>query len=485
VIADALFDSLTAYSADGSPRPAAAVRWAADETASIWTFSLREGATYADDGDTPVTAADFVFSWTRAAMSGRAGYHLNDVEGYDELAAGSTTTFRGLTALNDTTLEVRLRAPFADFPSVVAHPALGPLPRSRFEADAEAFARQPVGNGPFVAETWEPGGFLRAVRAEGWRNGPRPPLDEVVFQFSDAETAFVAFQQGRRDYAPLPVGALAPARERYGEALDGYRGSGVIDGPSPQLYFLGVDLDTPPLDRVEVRRALSLALDRDAIAAAVREGNADPALGAVPRAVPHARDRPCDYCRYDPAAAAQLFAEAGVTELELWFNRDGGHQQIAELIAEQLDAVGVTLRPRSAPAPPPGTPPLESYLEVLRTGRAALFRFGWTTEHPLLDDALRPLFSAELAGDPGGANYGGYANPQVDSLLAQARATRDLQQRLRLYERAEDLAIDRDQAIVPLLTFRHAAVVSDRFSGFALDPMGLPNLAEVRLAPTG
>lgn len=483
VITDTLFDSLTTWETDGAVGDAAATTWFADRESRVWTFSLRPQATWSDDARTPVTAADFVFAWTRTVAERRAGgYHLDEVEGYDELVAGTTTTLAGVTAVDERTLEVRLRSPFADFPAVVAHPGLGPLLQSRFLADPDGYARAPLGNGPFVTQSWQPGGFLRATRSAGWRNGPAPALDEVVFQFGEAEDAFIAFQQDRFDYAPLPTGALEDARERYGRATEGGRGPGVLDGPAPQLYFLGMDMSSEPFDRVEVRRALSLALDREAIAGAVREGNTDPALGAVPRVIPGARARPCDYCRYDPDTARELFAEAGVTQVELWFNREGGHEQIASLVADQLAEVGVRLRSRTPRAPGDGASALEAYLAQLRDGATPLFRFGWTMDYPLLDDGLRPLFASAVANAQGAANYGPYANPEVDGLLAQARGTRNAAERQRLYQAAEDTAIDGDQAIIPLLHFRHAAVVGERFEGFVLSPFGLPNLAAVRPA---
>lgn len=483
VISDTLFDSLTAWDPDGAVGDGAATTWFADRESRVWTFTLRPGATWADDARTPVTAADFVFAWTRAVAEGRAGgYHLDEVEGYDELVTESTTTLAGVTAVDERTLEVRLRSPFAEFPAVVAHPALGPLHQARYVEDPGGYARTPIGNGPFVTQTWQPGGFLRATRSPAWRNGPRPALDEVVFQFGEAEDAFIAFQQDRFDYAPLPSGALAGALERYGRAAEGYRGPGVLDGPAPQLYFLGMDVASEPFDRVEVRRALSLALDREAIAAAVREGNADPALGAVPQVIPGARSRPCDYCRYDPDTARELFAQAGVTQVELWFNREGGHEQIANLVADQLTEVGVRLRSRTPRAPDDGASALDAYLEQLRGETTPLFRFGWTMDYPLLDDGLRPLFASALANTQGAANYGPYIDSEVDALLAQARGTRNAAQRERLYQAAEDAAIDGDQAIIPLLHFRHAAVVGERFEGFVLSPFGLPNLAEVRPA---
>jgi ABC-type transport system substrate-binding protein len=479
VVADTLYDSLTSYAPEGGVRQAAAVAWRADEGGRVWTFTLRPDAIFSDGA--PVTAEDFVFGWSLAAARGRAGYHLEEVEGYAAVREGSAPTLSGLTAPDPRTLVVRLSTPQADFPSVAAHPALAPVPRARYEADPITFGQLPIGNGPFTVSAWDPGSFLRVTRSDTWRTGAAAPaLAEILFRFSDAETAYVAFQQERYDYAPLPPGAMAEARERYGTTEDGLQGPGVLDGPAPQLYFLGVNHTVAPFDRVEVRRALSLAIDREALAAAVREGNADPALGAVPRALLRGEAREaCSACRLDADEARRLFEEAGVTDLELWLSRDGGHEQIGRLLRQQLADAGVAVRIRL----PPEGEPFSAYLDRLRSGEAALFRFGWTADYPTLDDAVTPLFSGALAGQDGAGNYGRYAAPDVDALLGQARSTLNAAERRRLYQVAEELALDRDQAIIPLLTFRYAAVVSDRFTGFVLNPLGLPDLAAVSPAP--
>jgi len=481
-VVDTLFDSLTAYDRDGATVPAAAVAWTPDPSATAWTFTLRPGATFHDGS--PVTARSFLDAWTRAARRGAAGYHLADVEGYARVTSDPTAAFTGLRAVNDATLVVRLVRPLADFPAVVAHPALGPLPPSALTgADLPAgFADRPVGNGPFqLAEPWARGRFLRAVRFEAWRNGSGPAeLSEVLFKFDDPDTAYVAFQQGRRDFAAIPTGALAQAQRRYRVSPDGYSGPGVLTGVTGSVYYLGMDLAAPPFTNVDVRRALSLAVDRETLARANREGNAEPARAAASRSVPGARFRNCDNCRHDPDEARRLFAEAGVTELELWFNQGGGHERIAAALTDQLEAVGVTLRTRS-PELAPGQSPLPAYLEALGNGSAPLFRFGWSVDYPTLDNALTPLFSGGAAGAEGAGNYGRFADPEVDGLLATARATLDEAARRDLYVEAEELALDRHQAIVPLLFFRLAAVVSDRVEGFVLSPLGTANLAEVRL----
>ncbi|MDP8971220.1 MAG: ABC transporter substrate-binding protein [Actinomycetota bacterium] len=485
-VVDALFDSLTAWdppaggegggadAAGGQGSAlvgAAAVHWGADASATTWTFQLRPGATFHDGS--AVTAQDFKFAWEVAVGLDETGpgYQLRHVEGYEAVRSGQARQLAGVAALDDRTLQVRLSRPFADFPAVVAHPALGPVPGGVWTVDPAAFRNRPIGNGPFrAAEAWAHGRFIRLARYEGWRNGPRPrtAIDEVLFQIIDPDTAFVAFQQGRLDFTVLPPGALEEATARYGVSRDGYRGPGVLLGDEPVMYYLAFNVTRQPFDDPQVRRALSVAIDRSAVARDSLDGNLEVARSAVPPAIPGARPGTCQACNHSPAAARQVLAERGVRAVTLWFNRGGGHEAIAERVRRDLAEVGVAVSFRSVDFP--------RFLAALRSGEADLFRFGWTADHPTLDEALYPLFHSD-----GWANFGGYGDPEVDALLDQARATLDEVQRRQLYQRAEDLALGRDQAIAPLVTFRHRAVVSDRVVGFTYGPMGTANLAQLEV----
>jgi oligopeptide transport system substrate-binding protein len=472
VVVSALFEPLTTHDPGLTVVPAAAVRWRAQNDATEWAFILRRGATFHDGS--PVTAEDFVYSWNLAAREGDAGYHLAAVEGYEAVASGAADSLTGLEADGEHVLRVRLRHPYADFPSVVAHPALAPVPRRAWEADPQAFAERPIGNGPFaMAEDRARGRFIRLTRADGWRDDDRPHVAEVLFQILAPDSAYLAFQQGRLDVSPLPPGALANAVEQFGESPDGYGGSGVLTGDLPILYYLGFDITQSPFDDVDVRRAVSLAIDAERIARETLEGNTTIARSAVPPAVPRARPRSCLTCRHDPERAAAVFEDRGIEQLELWFNRHGGHEEVARLVREDLAAVGVRVVFR--------TEEFGDYLQTLARGDAGLFRFGWALDYPTLDESLFPLFHSQSM-PPGelAHNYGRYRSGEVDELLTAARATMDPDERRLLFLRAETIIL-RDQAIVPIMGYRHRVVVSDRLEGFVLNALGLPNIAEVRV----
>jgi oligopeptide transport system substrate-binding protein len=490
-VVDALFDSLTAYDHTLQVVPAAAESWESAQP-DRWTFTLRTGATFHDGS--PVTAADFKYAWELAVRLNLAGYHLRDVKGYAALRSGKTSELSGVTAIDDRTLQVTLSGPRADFPTLVAHPALGPILRTAWRADEVAYRERPMGNGPFRMDgTWEHGQFIRLARFGAWADGALASVDEVLFRIADPDTAYLAFQQGRFDFAPVPAGALAEARRDFPpSSKEDRRGPGLLLDPIPSLYFLGFNVTRPPFDDVQVRRAVSMAIDREALQAQTLEGNVSIARAVVPPPIPGARASACSACQHNPTEARQIFAERGITTLELWLNRGGGHELVADRIRQDLAEAGVELVLRSEP-PPPGEPggdsqlpkgTFDAYLDMISSGEAGLFRFGWTTEYPTMDAALWPLFHSAATPEAGGQNYMRYADPEVDALLSLARATTYGPVRQALYQQAEDLALERDQVIVPLFTYHHRAVAAKRIDNLYVSPFGLVNLSEIRFAPT-
>lgn len=482
LIVDTLFDSLTALAPDGAVRPRAAVRWAPSDDGRRWRFTLRRGARYHDG--TPVRARDFVRSWSLTVAQRHTGAHLEDVVGYRDVREGRASQLAGVRALDRRTLEVQLRRPHMGFPAVAAHPTLAPVPTEAVSA-RDRYATQPIGNGPYrMSEPLTTGQFIRVERDDEWKNGPRDRSDnrvrEVLFRIIDPDAAYVAFQQGRIDVSPLPAGALDQALRTYGSA-DGSRGPGVIDEPLPSLYFLGLRVDRAPWDDVEVRRALSMAIDRRALVDEQGDLALDPARGIVPPVLPRGDDRVCATCLHLPSLAGAAFARAGVTEATLTIDAGGGHERVAERIRADLAAVGVDLEVRALP--------FEEYLAEVESGNADLYRFGWQASRPTAGAMLEAIVRSgppEERGDA--ANYGGYASDTVDRLLDRARRAEGEERRERLWARAEQQALD-DQAIVPLFSFSQRIVISDRVTGLVVTPWGTATperasiIAEPAIAP--
>lgn len=477
-VVGAVFDSLTAYDAALQVVPAAATSWEPlDEEGRVWRFELRRGAAFHDGG--PVTAADFVAGWAAVLRGGVHAHLLADVVGAAAVANGTADTVAGLIAADDHTLEVRLRTPRADFPAVAGHPSLAPVPPAALTAP-DAFSVRPIGNGPFqLTESWARGRFVRTARFDGWLNGPAPRLGGVLFQIADVDTSFLAFRQGRRDYATLPPDALAQAREEFPHrGATPYEGPGVITAPRAATYFLAFDITDPPYDDQAVRRAVSLIVDRPRVAEVLEGGNLSVARSLIPPVLPRAPDASCSACTFNPVGASTTFEERGLTQLRFAFDRGGGHETVRNVLRDVLSDLGIALVSNRREPPPD----FATFRERILAGQAGMFRFGWQADVPTLDAMLYPLLHSSQRPPVGGTNLMRYDNPQVDTLLEDARATLDPVRRARLQRRAEAIALNADQVVVPVVHQHLAGVAAQRVTGLRVSPLGAVNLAEVSLS---
>jgi len=360
-VIQAVFDSLTTFD-DLDPTkvlPAAAESWEPNADATVWTFKLNPNGKFSDG--TPVTANDFVYSWNRICNPNTVNtatgkpdpsiisYHLGFVQGFDDVASGKAETLSGIKAVDDLTFEVTLSQPFADFEYVVAHPSLAPVPQKFVEegvptGSAEttiAYGEMPIGNGPFkLAEPWKHNQFIKVVANDNFATGDAPYLDGVDFKiFKDPETAYTEFEAGTLDFTQIGEGKIKDAVAKYGEAPDGYTvnpGEQVLLGPENATYYLIFNMKSKPFDNPDLRKAVSLAVNRQAICDTVFEGTRDPADNILPPKIAGYVKGAWVDSKYDPEAAKQALADAGYPEgkgldtVTLSFNSGGGHEKITD-----------------------------------------------------------------------------------------------------------------------------------------------------------
>ena len=462
-----LFDGLTALDPAGAVRPAVAASWTSDPSLRRWEFHLRPDARWSDGS--PVRSADFAFAWQRLADPkatpgpSPARTLLSGVTGYRAFVAGRARSITGLATPDQATLVVRLDHPFADLPALVAALPLSPLPATLVDPDPAAYLTRPVGNGPFrLAAPAGPGHPLTLDRNPAYRGSPAL-LDRVsAHTVPDEQTAWLELQNGQVSFASVPPDQLAAARTVYGTSPDGRTRPGLLQGPTLTGWQLTFNLRSKPGRDPRWRQAVSLALDRDDLAAALA---GTPATGLVPPATPGwgagsggggsgdaaaggGGASACPACAYDPAKARSLLAtsNAGGAAIALAVPPGAEARQLAALLADDLAAAGVDLTVTS-------TATGETPLALLR--RAA--------PYPRPDPFLSGSFST---------------GPAVQRLLDQARATPDEPTRTALYHQAE-AAILADLRATPLLTERHAAVLTPGPQGFDLTPWGSLDLSTI------
>lgn len=447
-VVEALWTGLVEYTADGEVSWTGVAESVESDDRVTWTVRLRDGWTFHDG--TPVTATSFVDAWNHTAYSPNASagsYFLAGIEGYDDLQAPvddagepagepAATAMSGLEVVDDTTFSVTLTAPFAQFPLTLGYNPFLPLPESFF-ADPETFGRRPVGNGPFRADgEFVPGEGMTVRAYDGYAGEQAASVDAVEFRvYGDLGTAYTDALAGAVDVVPrVPADASATAEQEFAGRY--------VESPSAGFTYLGLPLYEERYADPRVRQALSLAVDREAIAEEIFAGSRRPADSLVPPVVDGHRDGACGFCELDVDRANALLDAAGFdrgTPIELWFNAGGGNEAWMEAVGNQLRAhLGVEFVLRGDLAPPEYGPLLGS------RGMTGPFRMGWSMDYPSPQNFLEPIHSAEA-----GANFSGYRSPAFDALVAQGNAAATNEQALGFYQRAEDVVLA-DLPVIPL-----------------------------------
>ena len=492
-----LFKSLTAFdSMDASKLlPAAASSWSANADATVWTFKLDPNDKFSDG--TPVTAKDFVYAWNRIADPktlntatkkidpSTISYHLAPVMGYDAVQAGTATGMAGLKAVDDLTFEVTLSKPFGDFEYVVAHPALAPVEQTLVENGVDyngakvAFGDMPVGNGPFkMAEPWKHGQYVKVIRNDAF-DGTKPLLDGVNFMtFKDPDTAYLEFQSGNLDFAQISLGKIADAKAKYGTSSDGYTANPnaqVLLGAEDSVYYLVVNNKDAAMSNLNLRKAVSLGINRQAICDALFEGTRAPADNIVPPGIAGYEPGVWAFAKYDTTAAAQALVDAGfpggkgAPQIALTYNADGGHQKIMELVQSDLTKLG--LKVKLAPLTD-----FPTYLKALGAGSFMIGRLGWVADYPIFDNFMNPLFNSTSTD-----NYSKYSDPAVDAAIVAARKITDTAARIAAYQ-AIDKTIGEAVPDIPLMFYKHHHVTSARVHDFVFSSMYLADFSKTWLS---
>jgi oligopeptide transport system substrate-binding protein len=480
-VISSLWTGLIEYASDGEVQYTGVAESIESQDNTTWTVKLKDGWTFHDG--TPVTAQSFVDAWNWGAYSPNAqgaSYFFSNIAGYDDLQAPTddagnvtgepvATEMSGLQVVDDTTFTVTLSSAFAQFPVTVGYSAFYPLPEVFFE-DPEAFGTKPVGNGPFQAEEdFVPGQGFTVTRFDDYGGEEPAKAETVEFRvYADLNTGLNDVEAGNLDVLPdMPPDALASAEDTFGDRF--------IEAPSSGFQYLGYPTYDPRYADKRVRQALSMGIDRQAIADAIFFGGREPATSVIAPVVDGQRDDACQYCELDVERANQLLDEAGFDRtqpIELWFNAGAGHDAWIEAVGNQLrENLGVEFALR-------GDLDFSEYLPKQdEKGMTGPFRLGWSMDYPSPQNYLEPLFGT-AALPPAGSNSSFYSNPQFDQLVAQGNAASSNEEAIALYQQAEDLLLE-DMPIIPMFFEVEQALRSENVSDVVIDVFGDIDVAAV------
>ncbi len=426
-----LFDTLIDYEPGGVGLvPRLAERWELSDDRLTYRFWLRPGITYSDGK--PIVAADFKYSLERALRTPDSpfGPMLADVVGATELTEGKTKDCAGIRVASERELVIQLARPYAAFLYLMAMKFATPQRTDHVAAAGDQLRRQPLGSGPFVLEQWSEGERLVVTRNPSYFDPGRGRLDRIVMlENISRDMQLLMFERGEIDTAERLASPDAiwltsqPAWRPY-----------VHTRLLMNCYAARMDVEAKPFDDLRVRQALNYAVDKRS-PAKLLAGAAVAAHGALPPGVLGRDDAIAPY-PYDPARARGLLAQAGLGggfDLDYYvIGPDEDSEMVAAALQGDLARVGVHVRIH--PLAPP------TFMAATSGPQAVRFaQVGWLGDFPDPTTFLDLLFHSRMIGVLNGSRY---KNPELDSLLDQARSEIDAAKRTAMYQRAERILYD-------------------------------------------
>jgi oligopeptide transport system substrate-binding protein len=260
-------------------------------------------------------------------------------------------------------------------------------------------------------------------------------------------------------------------------AADGYTvepGKGVLVGPENTIYYFAFNLKKAPFDNVNVRREISLAINRDAIAQQVFEGTYQPASSFITPGIPGYAANAWQYSRLDVAAAKKALAAAGypggkgLPPIKIICNSGQDHEKVVQFIVGDLkDNLGITATSESFEG--------GQYQALLGSGDFQMARFAWTADYPTPDNFTAPIFATT-----GMTNISAFSSPTVDAQIDKARALMNETERVQTYEQIQQTLGDAAPAC-PIVYYTHRKVGSNRIHDLFYDNMDIAHLERVWL----
>ena len=474
-VTNALYDGLTEIDFSDPENPVTkglvADSFEPNADATVWTFKIKEGQQF-DNGEA-IVPSSFVRGWERATEPDFAGdysYLYNFVQGGAEKLAGTAETLAGVKADDAAmTLEVTLAAPYSNFDVVAGFYTFAPMPKAVDElTDQKQWeAGVMIGNGPFKMEKPRTDQEIVLVRNDKWAGdifgNKRAKLDKITFVISqDQDSAYTAFEDGEGDTATTPSGRVKESDENYASTI-----STKIIGSSHYNF----DMADPVVGGEKgklLRQAISLAINREDINRAAYDDVRQISTGVTPPGIPGHKADLCDYCAYDKAAAQKAFDDwkaAGnslASPIQIQFNTDAGNEPVVAIIVDNLKAIGIDAQSVSIPS--------DNYFDQMRDGACQFCRAGWYADYPTYDNFMYDLFGKESIG---GNNLGPYDNPEFDRILAEAKAETDKDNAFKLFQDSEELLVNTDIGVVPLLWYVGDYVYNpEKVTNFPQTPLG-------------
>ena len=480
-----VFETLLIINENNEAVPGQAESWTTSEDGLTWTFTMRDGLKWSDGTD--LNAKDFEYSFKRMADPDTAAPYaetcLGMIDGFEEAAGfpdadGNPTVEPNLDALNvkasddGKTLTIVLAYPCSYFDKIVAFAAMSPVQKATVEANGDAWCTSPdtyVCNGPFMITEWTPSERIVLTKnpnyVGGWDSSKIVSESITLLLLEDSSASFAAYNSGEaqliKDVPTDEIPSLTKAEDGGDFYVDTILGT----------YYVSLNLKRDAFKDAKVRRALSLAIDRDYVANTIMQGTYSTADSIVGPGIVDENgyfhdngNAPYISADYEAnlAEAKKLLADAGYPNgegyptLEYSTNDAGYHVPLAEYLQQAWSDLGITLTISKME--------WSSFTAARRAGEYDVARNGWVMDY---NDPSNML---DLFCSGNGNNDGKYSNPEFDAAIEASRVA-DVSEHFAQLHKAEDILME-DMGCIPVAYYNDFWLQSPALKGTWHSPYG-------------
>jgi ABC-type transport system substrate-binding protein len=427
-----------------------------------YTFRLRKGVKFQPPVNREVIAQDFKYSFERMMSTPRSPgppYYMG-VAGAHAFIHKKAPDISGFKVVDDYTIEVTLKSPDLAFLNAFAMEFCDVVPKEWVDKWGKQFSRHPLGTGPFLFEKWSPGREIVLTRNPSYWEPGRPYLDTIDYQLSfSPPTALLKLQSGEID----ALGDGVPPADIPRVMADPQWKPYIYTQPLIAISYMFMNVQMRPFDDVNVRRALSWAIDRDKLVK-LQAGQAVSLWQFYPKGMPGHEEGKVFY-GYDPVKAEQLLADAGYPDgfkTKLYTDNVDPDPKLWQSVRADLAAVGVDAELRTM-----SNNTYYSQQGMPKTLTAG--SFGWWMDYPDPSDWITPLFS-KASAVPGGMNASFWWRPKLEAMFTKAQAMTDPAARIAKFSEMQQLISDQ-APYVPCYQPIQTTMCSKNTGGFFLHPV--------------
>jgi oligopeptide transport system substrate-binding protein len=465
-----LFGGLLKLDENLKPVSDIAQTWDISTDGLTYTFHLNNNVKF--QSGKAVKASDFKYSWERAANpatnSQTAATYLGDIVGVNDVVSGKTNQISGVKVVDDTTLQVTIGSPKSYFLYKMTYPTTYVVDQTNVNSGSDWW-KQPKGTGPFKLSQWTQGQSLTLVRNDSYY-GNLPSLSQVKYQFYTG-LPMDLYETGQIDVAGVSTDYKDEVMDTSGPFYQDLSVS-----PSLGIYYLGFNCTQAPFDDINIRKAFSMAIDKDKIISLIFLDMEKKANGILPPRMPGFNQN-LSGIGFDMSQAQQLIKSSKYGDISklppitLTTAGYGGSvsQVIQAIVYQWQQNLGVQVKVRQLEP--------DYYFYNTKTEIDQMFDTAWAADYPHPQDFLDILFHSGS-----NYNYGNYSNSAADTLIDQANQTADQGQSFALYQQAEQKIVN-EAACIPISFSTNYYLVKPYVKGYSINALGFATIDKVSITP--